>query len=240
MKIPLRENSCSTSRLGSPNITWIIFLIRGSLIPQVYAEYARGAHTYDSLREWAFQSDLLWLIPLFGRNASRESCATCASCGGQITAERQKGHHYYRCTKKGRCREPYLRKESLLNEKIRLEESFAKLETEAMGWLEPCKKFLCEAHQAYITAHQSENLASQKNVAKKIGSNFRLAARRLSFEAAAPWRLLAKNPSDTSTLALLGARKAGPANFKNPHQLIAPPALDVKNRWELCFPTIYL
>jgi len=61
--------------------------------------------------------------------------------------------------------------------------------------------------------------------------NFRLAARRLSFEAAAPWGLLAKNPSDTSTLALLGARKAGPANFKNPEHLQAPSALDVKWWW---------
>jgi len=40
--------------------------------------------------------------------------ATCATCGAAITAERQKGHHYYRCTKKkGPCSEPYVREESL-------------------------------------------------------------------------------------------------------------------------------
>jgi site-specific DNA recombinase len=40
--------------------------------------------------------------------------ATCATCGGAITAERQKGHHYYRCTKKkGKCTEPYVREEHL-------------------------------------------------------------------------------------------------------------------------------
>ena len=39
---------------------------------------------------------------------------TCGNCGGAITGELQKGHRYYRCTKKrGRCREPYLREEAL-------------------------------------------------------------------------------------------------------------------------------
>ncbi len=39
-------------------------------------------------------------------------CCTCA-----ITAERQKGHIYYRCTKKkGRCGEKYLREETLLEQ----------------------------------------------------------------------------------------------------------------------------
>ncbi len=39
----------------------------------------------------------------------------CASCGCSITAEKQKGHHYYRCTrKKGPCQEKhYLREEAL-------------------------------------------------------------------------------------------------------------------------------
>jgi len=39
---------------------------------------------------------------------------TCADCGGAITAERQKGHHYYRCSKrKGPCALGYLREETL-------------------------------------------------------------------------------------------------------------------------------
>ncbi len=42
----------------------------------------------------------------------------CACCGGAITAELQKGHHYYRCTKKmGPCQERrYLREENLLEQ----------------------------------------------------------------------------------------------------------------------------
>ncbi|MEK7136737.1 MAG: recombinase family protein, partial [Patescibacteria group bacterium] len=39
----------------------------------------------------------------------------CGTCGCAVTAELQKGHHYYRCTKKkGNCSEKYLREESLL------------------------------------------------------------------------------------------------------------------------------
>ncbi|MDO8706404.1 MAG: recombinase family protein [Sulfuricaulis sp.] len=38
----------------------------------------------------------------------------CGECGSAITAERQKGHHYYRCTKKlGPCTQRYIREEAL-------------------------------------------------------------------------------------------------------------------------------
>jgi site-specific DNA recombinase len=41
----------------------------------------------------------------------------CSTCGGAITAEVQKGHTYYRCTKKSRattwCLQPYIREEDL-------------------------------------------------------------------------------------------------------------------------------
>ena len=42
----------------------------------------------------------------------------CASCGASITAEIQKGHNYYRCTKKkGLCQEKhYLREEALVEQ----------------------------------------------------------------------------------------------------------------------------
>ena len=42
---------------------------------------------------------------------------SCACCTCAITAERQKGHVYYRCTKKkGTCGEKYLREETLLEQ----------------------------------------------------------------------------------------------------------------------------
>jgi len=43
----------------------------------------------------------------------------CASCGASITAEKQKGHHYYRCTKKkGVCQEKHYLREEILIEQI--------------------------------------------------------------------------------------------------------------------------
>jgi len=39
---------------------------------------------------------------------------SCSECGCSITAEKQKGHIYYRCTKsRGRCKQPYIREEKL-------------------------------------------------------------------------------------------------------------------------------
>lgn len=41
----------------------------------------------------------------------------CAECGCAITSETQKGHHYYRCTKKrGVCTQKYVREEDLAGE----------------------------------------------------------------------------------------------------------------------------
>ena len=50
------------------------------------------------------------------KNEPKAFCGllTCGSCSMGITAEVQKGHIYYRCTKKrGNCTEPYVREESL-------------------------------------------------------------------------------------------------------------------------------
>lgn len=41
----------------------------------------------------------------------------CRNCDCLITAEIQKGHHYYRCTKKKQpCNEKYLREENLVEQ----------------------------------------------------------------------------------------------------------------------------
>ncbi|MEP9409939.1 MAG: recombinase family protein [Candidatus Brocadia sp.] len=41
----------------------------------------------------------------------------CGNCGCMITAEKQKGHNYYRCTKKKqKCEEKYLREENLVEQ----------------------------------------------------------------------------------------------------------------------------
>ena len=43
--------------------------------------------------------------------------AVCATCGCAVTAERQKGHHYYHCTKRRvKCPEPFVREEQLVSQ----------------------------------------------------------------------------------------------------------------------------
>ncbi|TXT48536.1 MAG: recombinase [Limisphaerales bacterium] len=52
----------------------------------------------------------------------------CAECGGGITGEIQKGHTYYRCTKKNkaqRCRQPYVREEALATQLSALLQPYA-------------------------------------------------------------------------------------------------------------------
>ena len=206
--------------------------------------------------------------------------AICETCGCSITAERQKGYHYYRCTKKrGVCAQPYIReeklaeqikesiqqvalpdetfqylmaqwakeeanarqpvealqekiskevpgiesklnrlldahlegiitqseylakKESLLNQKVELEERLTKLKKGATGWLELAKKFLQTAHQAGFLSEGS-NLAAQRKFLKKIGSNFRLGGRLLSFQFSDHWEIIAKSSLNLASLAV--------------------------------------
>ena len=50
----------------------------------------------------------------------------CGTCGCSITAELQKGHVYYRCTKKkGPCNERYAREEALLDQMREIVEQFS-------------------------------------------------------------------------------------------------------------------
>ena len=73
-------------------------LISRDLFQQVQDVMARRGKTHTKRRE---------SFPFLG-------LLHCGECGGAITAERQKGHHYYRCTKKlGPCSQPYIREEAL-------------------------------------------------------------------------------------------------------------------------------
>jgi hypothetical protein len=67
----------------------------------------------------------------------------CAGCGGAITAEIQKGHTYYRCTKKNRivswCAQPYVREEALAEEITALLAPFCLCEQWATQMLEMLK-----------------------------------------------------------------------------------------------------
>ncbi len=196
---------------------------------------------------------------------------TCSSCGCAITAERQKGHVYYRCTKKrGPCSEPYVReealstqisdalqgvalpdetyekmvsqwakewgesrtqradrekmaadelaiikskldrlldahlsgsvdtseylakKETLLNQKLSIEQRLAQSDGPALSALELAKDFLESAHQAGPRA-TDENLNAKKEFFEKLGSNRVLKDRKIHFSHHMPWEILTRN-----------------------------------------------
>ncbi len=81
----------------------------------------------------------------------------CGSCGSGVTAQRQKGHHYYNCTRHhGPCElEKYIREESLSLE-IHAALSYRTLPGEVADWI------LAQVDQWQAEeAHLSEGLATQ-------------------------------------------------------------------------------
>ena len=84
----------------------------------------------------------------------------CATCGGAITGEVQKGHTYYRCTKKSRattwCYQPYIREEDLAVEISSLLKPFSLRPDWADEMLERVKKEKKESAQS------AERVAAQK------------------------------------------------------------------------------
>jgi len=87
---------------------------------------------------------------------------TCAECECAITAERQKGHHYYRCTKKrGKCNQPFVREEKLA-EYLRQIVAQVALPTE---WREPIFNQLDIWRQEEVQNYQSakNNFDAQLN-----------------------------------------------------------------------------
>jgi site-specific DNA recombinase len=86
----------------------------------------------------------------------------CGECGGGITAEIQKGHTYYRCTKKNRlqrCSQPFIREEALDVEISNLLQPFALNPDWAEAMLERVKedkKASARSDGLVIAARRSE------------------------------------------------------------------------------------
>jgi site-specific DNA recombinase len=84
-------------------------------------------------------------------------CMTCGSCGCSITAERQRGHIYYRCTKKrGSCAEKYLREESMLDQARKIVEEIVLPDDWAENMLTQLTK---EGHLGieWVTSEETEH-----------------------------------------------------------------------------------
>ncbi len=195
----------------------------------------------------------------------------CFSCGCSITGERQKGHNYYRCTKKkGSCQEKhYLReetlaeqiktflqkvslssqdagkvlaaldneqdkarenaraevsvlkeqlsqvetklqklldvyladalspeeyaakKQSLLSEKVSLNEKITDFEQKGLSWLEPAREFVKSLNQADKLS-KADNLSELPTFLKNIGANHILRNRQFVFTPKIEYKLVAE------------------------------------------------
>ena len=94
--------------------------------------------------------------------------ATCPHCGCAITAERQKGHHYYRCTgKRGNCKEPYTREERI---SFQLQHALSRVALPEQEYKAMKAELEKERHAAnQLTAHKVSQLNDQiKEIQEKI------------------------------------------------------------------------
>src|SRR3989344_735924 len=114
----------------------------------------------------------------------------CASCGCSITGERQKGHNYYRCTKKkGLCQEKHYLREEALTEQIKsflqkvslssqdtekvlaaLDAEQEKAKQQAMGEVLNLKEQLAQVEaklQKLLDIYLAEALSTEEYAAKK-------------------------------------------------------------------------
>ena len=84
---------------------------------------------------------------------------SCAECGRSITAEIQKGHTYYRCTKKNiKCSQPYVREEELDKQISQLLEKFSLKQDWADELLEMLNKERTQsAHSSAAFVQESQN-----------------------------------------------------------------------------------
>ena len=92
------------------------------------------------------------------KNEPKAFCGllSCAECGMGITAEVQKGHTYYRCTKKrGNCSQPYVREEELNRQLSQLLQKFSLRPDWAAGLREMLAKDEKESAQS-VTAFIQE------------------------------------------------------------------------------------
>ena len=80
------------------------------------------------------------------------------------------------------------KKEKLLNQKTALKQKLADFGRKGNYWLEPMRNFILSAHQANFL-FDSENLEEKRSFLQKIGSNWTLQNKIVSFQALNEWKI---------------------------------------------------
>jgi hypothetical protein len=139
--------------------------------PIYYGDFKHAGTVYAGIHEPIISKALFdrvqiimadrWRYPAQQHSTSKAflGLLRCAECGGAITAEIQKGHTYYRCTKRNKlqkCLQPYIREEALDAEISKLLRGYT---------LEPamCAALLTQLDAAKLEASQLTASAIAKN-----------------------------------------------------------------------------
>ena len=97
----------------------------------------------------------------------------CGECGGFITTESQKGHHYLRCTKKkGPCSQPYMREEQVVT---LLDATFQKIAL-PQEWIDELTRDLAMDREQSVTAQRGRVATLQNLTAQAEAKLARLMA----------------------------------------------------------------
>ena len=96
------------------------------------------------------------------------------------------------------------KKQSLLSQKMSLNEKIADFETKGLSWLEPAREFVKSLNQA-ANLIQTDNLSELPTFLKNIGSNHILRNRQFIFAPKIQYELVAERS------------EANPSNLQFPH-----------------------
>ena len=94
------------------------------------------------------------------------------------------------------------KKKELLNAKALIQEKINSVRKKGTYWVEPMRTFLTEAVDTAKIAHENNNCFLLAQKAKKVGSNYLLEDKRISFLPNSPHNLLASSAFDASNLSL--------------------------------------
>jgi site-specific DNA recombinase len=146
----------------------------------------------------------------------------CADCGGAITAEIQKGHTYYRCTKKNRmvqwCAQPYVREEALDLEISGLVKSYSMRSDWAeqmLAWLEDEKKGIAQSSAALASEKRAEIEKINLRLQRLLGSFLDGVVERNDYTAEKAKLMSRKKSLEEQSSALLKGKNDWLEPFQN-------------------------
>ena len=95
------------------------------------------------------------------------------------------------------------KKKELLGVKQLIQEKIDSVRKKGTYWVEPMRAFINEAVATAKIAHENNNCTLLSQSAKKVGSNYLLEDKRISFLPNSPHNLLASSPFDASNITLI-------------------------------------